>query len=138
MFQKPITAGEQKGEPMRLIDADSLETHEQLEPFGNGNYEYVEVVYKDDIDNALTFEPEPKRGKWIAHNPHRWGLGIVFECSECGEEIECESSNFCPNCGADMRTRTCEGCKYDSLSWDEEPCDSCTSGDMRGEENEMC
>jgi len=48
-------------------------------------------------------EPEREKGNWIEHNPHRWGLGIVFECSECGEEIECESSNFCPNCGADMR-----------------------------------
>ena len=48
---------------MRLIDADVLETHEQLEPLGNGKYEYVEVVYKDDIDNAPTIEiiiPERK------------------------------------------------------------------------------
>ena len=43
---------------MRLIDADSLETHERLEPFGNGNYEYVEIVYKDDIDDAPTIKPE--------------------------------------------------------------------------------
>ena len=43
---------------MRPIDADRLETHEQLEPFGNGNYEYVEVVYKNDIDDAPTIEPE--------------------------------------------------------------------------------
>ena len=46
---------------MRLIDADALETHEQIEPLGNGKYEYVEVVYKDDIDNAPTIEPQ----KWI-------------------------------------------------------------------------
>jgi len=37
---------------MRMIDADALESHEQLEPMGNGQYEYVEVVYKDDIDDA--------------------------------------------------------------------------------------
>lgn len=41
---------------MRLIDADALETHEQLEPMGNGQYEYVEVVYKDDIDDAPTID----------------------------------------------------------------------------------
>ena len=48
-------------------------------------------------------KPERKKGRWIEHNPHKWGLGIVFECSECGEKIDCEPSNFCPNCGADMR-----------------------------------
>ena len=35
---------------MRLIDADALEPHEQLEPLGNGQYEYVKFVYMDDID----------------------------------------------------------------------------------------
>ena len=49
-----------------------------------------------------TIEPERKKGMWIEHNPHKWGLGIVFECSECGEKIDCEPSNFCPNCGAEM------------------------------------
>ena len=47
-------------------------------------------------------QPERKKGWWIEHNPHKWGLGIVFECSECGEKIDCEPSNFCPNCGAEM------------------------------------
>lgn len=46
---------------------------------------------------------QPKIGKWIEHNPHKFGLGIVFECSECGEKIDCEEYNYCPNCGADMR-----------------------------------
>lgn len=46
-----------------------------------------------------------KKGKWIEHNPHKWGLGIVgivFECSECGEKVYCEACNYCPNCGARM------------------------------------
>ena len=43
-----------------------------------------------------------KTGKWIEHNPHKWGLGIVYECDQCGEEINCETSNYCPNCGAKM------------------------------------
>lgn len=41
---------------MRLIDADELEYHKQLEAFGNGQYEDVEVVYKCDIDNAPTID----------------------------------------------------------------------------------
>lgn len=47
---------------MRLIDADVLKPHKQLEPMGNGKYEYVEVVYKDNIDDSPTIEVEPK---WI-------------------------------------------------------------------------
>ena len=47
----------------RLIDADKLETHEQLEGLGNGMYDYVEVVYKDDIDVAPTIKAIPV--KWL-------------------------------------------------------------------------
>lgn len=95
---------------MRLIDADRLEPHEQIEPFGNGNYEYVEVVYKDDIDSAPTIE-ERKKGKWIKCRNE-------FVCSECGyrsilkpfalveqdgEMEQVTEMNFCYKCGADMR-----------------------------------
>ena len=54
------------------------------------------------VPKQPTIKPERKKGTWIEHNPHKWGLGIVFECSECGEKIDCEPSNFCPNCGAEM------------------------------------
>ena len=37
---------------MRLIDADKLESGEVIIPAENGGYEYVEVFYKDDVDNA--------------------------------------------------------------------------------------
>ena len=79
---------------MRLIDADALlKTIIQMSLDGN--------VF-DRIHEAPTIEPQRKKGMWIEHNPHKCGLGIVFECSECGEKIECEPSNFCPNCGAEM------------------------------------
>ena len=48
---------------MRLIDVDKLETHEQMESMGNGMYDYVEVVYKDDIDAMPTVEAIPV--EWI-------------------------------------------------------------------------
>lgn len=44
---------------MRLIDADALEYHKQLECMGNGQYEDVKVVYECDIDNAPTIDAEP-------------------------------------------------------------------------------
>lgn len=53
---------------MRLIDADALPRHKQLEAMGNGKYEDVEVVYERDIDNAPTVDVVPvvmcKECKW--------------------------------------------------------------------------
>lgn len=49
---------------------------------------------------------EPKRGEWIYHKNDmscvRWSK---WECSICHERVE-HKSNFCPNCGADMRKKT--------------------------------
>lgn len=61
---------------MRLIDADALETHEQLKPLGNGKYEYVEVIYKDDIDNAPTIN------QWIPVSERlpRQGQEVICQC----------------------------------------------------------
>lgn len=72
---------------MRLIDADALPRHKQLEAFGNGQYEDVEVVYGNDIDNAPTIDAEP-----------------VVRCKDCKQyngKIECgcgiltEPDDFC-------------------------------------------
>ena len=60
---------------------------------------FVRKVAIDAIKQLPTAE---KRGEWIEHNPHQWGLGIVYECDQCGEKINCETSNYCPNCGARM------------------------------------
>lgn len=53
---------------MRLVDADALTRHKQLEAMGNGKYEDVEVVYANDIDNAPTIDAVPvvrcKDCKW--------------------------------------------------------------------------
>ena len=92
---------------MRSIDADSLETHEQMEPMGNGVYECVQVVYKDDIDDAPTIEPERKKGYECFHCGEQaviWDGDFSFKdyCEE-GEGIiqECH----CANCGAQITYR---------------------------------
>lgn len=41
---------------MRLIDVDKLESGEVIIPTENGEYEYVEVFYKDEVDNAPTVD----------------------------------------------------------------------------------
>lgn len=45
---------------MRLIDADALPRHKQLEAFGNGQYEDIDIVYGNDIDKAPTIDAVPK------------------------------------------------------------------------------
>lgn len=66
------------------------------------------------VDNDLCFIPtadvQPvKRGRWIniyeyckmnGYKPS--GVAVYFWCSECMKEQE-KTSDFCSNCGADMR-----------------------------------
>jgi hypothetical protein len=61
------------------------------------------------IANGVTIEAEPvKHGRWIEHE---WAeeenrfLISNFECSTC-HDWESKTSDFCPNCGADMRGET--------------------------------
>lgn len=49
---------------------------------------------------------QPKRGKWI--KTARWGR--VYYCDQCRNYLDFDgvnagrgNTNFCPNCGADMR-----------------------------------
>ena len=92
---------------MRLIDADALQRHKQLEAFGNGQYEDVEIVYGNDIDNAPTVEAEPvKHGKWLSDGIDKWrcsvcgtGNNYAYDWSVIGTKLQDE---YCPKCGARM------------------------------------
>ena len=44
-------------------------------------------------------EQEPRKGHWL-HRPHVYG---VTYCSICDFELKIDNTNYCPNCGADMR-----------------------------------
>lgn len=106
---------------MRLIDADALEqaadkAFEHIDsPLLNHLTTYD--VYSL-INNAPTVDipnyggrlvPDPlvgwryverPQGKWIYAYTNGFGNRVGF-CSVC--ENSCSPSNFCPNCGADMR-----------------------------------
>lgn len=68
-------------------------------------------IYKENAVEAIEMvEPsppaEPKKGKWI--KTARWGR--VYYCDQCRNYLDFDgvnagrgSTNFCPNCGADMR-----------------------------------
>lgn len=56
---------------------------------------------------------EVKHGEWIVnaqcnHKPYRYKnpeMWVTYKCSECGYSNGRKKSNYCPNCGADMRGR---------------------------------
>ena len=81
---------------MRLIDADSMKADLlTVDP----QYETMIKWCITVLDAQQTIE-ERKTGKWITQQFGSWA-----ECSECHElyGIPIADSNFCPNCGADMR-----------------------------------
>ena len=87
---------------MRLIDADRLLDRCKFYHLPNGDLA-VPII---DVQHAPTIEPERKKGEWIDQDD---GAYYPVECSECrkiplfdvyGDYI---LSNFCPNCGADMK-----------------------------------
>ena len=55
---------------------------------------------------------EPKTGYWIIANVGKLFPSNDFKCSKCGNILNFDGvncgrgdANFCPNCGADMRTQ---------------------------------
>ena len=85
---------DQKGEPMRAIDADALIA--QFDIWDDQDELFVQSI-RTEIENAQTIEPERKKGEWTKDNA----------CQFCGYqpwyERDIHTLNFCPNCGADMR-----------------------------------
>ena len=83
---------------MRPIDADLLEPDAG---FDDGEFW---AYSKTQVDNAPTITPERKRGRWMPHE-NEYSEHYGDKCSVCGEWYVMPSgkTNFCPNCGADMR-----------------------------------
>ena len=90
----------------RYIEADALKETIDREIFRHETIDHVFQI----IDDAPTIEP--KRGKWIDkgwkgdwqfETDGRGNCWYEYECSECGFRNKGGKSNFCPNCGADMR-----------------------------------
>ena len=99
----------------RAINADELfRAMEDAEWYNNADRD--EIAEKLVMD-APTIEPERKKGKWIDEKINSYTSWTY--CSECGKSApftcvsddhygyhmhgETNKTNFCPNCGADMR-----------------------------------
>ena len=90
---------------MRLIDADELKVqiHSRCDVCNDKDTAWCEHCcsvndWEDYIDNAPTIE-ERTKGKWRKRN----GYVYDYRCSCCEYIIYNGKTNFCPNCGADMR-----------------------------------
>jgi len=101
---------------MRTIDADALieklrddAEHMEVEILKLATYAAI-----NDIKHAQTVEPEQKKGKWVQHSTYHGDdtSGFIdpdWRCSECGRQANVNEwfmydlTDFCPNCGADMR-----------------------------------
>ena len=59
---------------------------------------------RDRLKALPSAQPERKTGRWIPHEDED-GEHYGDKCSECGEwyVMPYGKTNFCPNCGADMR-----------------------------------
>ena len=72
---------------------------EAVRRYPNSFYNGIEAA-RDAIHHVPAADVRPvKRGKWIDHQEGRW---VYAKCSEC-ETVHDVRSNFCLNCGADMR-----------------------------------
>ena len=82
---------------MRIVDADAL-------PISFDGH--IVSVWKKDLDNAPTIDPEDLRpkGEWIRPTKINGRSFNIPHCSNC-EEVPCgidEHTRYCPNCGAKM------------------------------------
>lgn len=79
--------------------------------FSNGAAHKAYGLAIDDVCDAPAADVvERKRGEWIEEpcnhkpcrlkSPEKW---VINKCSACGYSNGRKKSNFCPNCGADMR-----------------------------------
>lgn len=84
----------------RLINANAIL---YIEAVDGDTFEGTGKLYarKEDID-ALPIIEERKTGKWILQEDKNEKLYGWHICSECSAWIG-EPTNFCSNCGADMR-----------------------------------
>ena len=103
---------------MRLIDADAIVLdYGGLAKIHPHDCRGIAEYFAKQIDAMPTIEPE-RKGKWIKMSD---ADGEYFACSVCGGELQrillskptwdkpypdmvsCDPTDFCPNCGADLR-----------------------------------
>ena len=95
----------------RYIDADTIDyRNDKLHDVSDDFIKGIEYV-NDCINNTPSIDIESKQGEWIVDEGGWKRLDYYppkCKCNQCGYEeelyiIHAKPTNFCPNCGADMR-----------------------------------
>ena len=106
--------GEHFGEPCMVVDVEDIQKllpvmsqpkheidHEYCKDCLHVEmckwYGYTGCEFRDTYEDIAKKQDRPN-GHWIEHKND--GECTYYECSECGEELFCDKSNFCPNCGS--------------------------------------
>lgn len=71
------------------------------EMFRNGCLESIEALMAEGEIYDIDYEPERKTGEWIQTYFDLNKGCFIYACSNC--DYYGVETNFCPNCGADMR-----------------------------------
>lgn len=73
------------------------------EDYKNVGFSYDDVMFT--LEKLSPAQSQQKRGKWVHDGCKFKGGNDWVHCSECGHlGIMASKSNFCPSCGADMRS----------------------------------
>ena len=90
---------------------DAIDLIEQFYAFESKSEQIALQIAMRDLPSA---QPEPKRGKWIYCEDTTADCVDGYRCDQCGFFVPwdyqhkgidfIQDYNFCPNCGADMRT----------------------------------
>ena len=96
----------------RYIDAENILYSSVMVEEDNGNYRKMWIATKEDIDAIPTADVrENVKGEWLPMKRFGGEAGQTPDvmCSVCNAPalwlgtLGCIRSNYCPNCGADMR-----------------------------------
>ena len=99
---------------MKLIDIDSLKKRIDKEVKEGKVLDGWAFFFKAYLDSEPHIDIDRPKGEWIDkgwkgdwqfETDGRGNCWYEYECSECGYIKRGGKSNFCPNCGADMRER---------------------------------
>ena len=75
----------------------------------NGQIVPVSIEIENEKEVEFLLDQLRPKGEWIEGNSETGALGIKytwFRCNQCGWNSSLViPKNFCPNCGADMRTK---------------------------------
>lgn len=89
---------------MRYIDADKLKSVKSIQ---SADFNSIETI-REWVDAQPTADVrENVRGEWIETNKTDEWYWHLSKCSVCGHEMLLNEDNFCPNCGSDMRSKSC-------------------------------